>query len=113
MTQPQEKLQALATSKTLIHRNSNSGISIKRSSSVLFTCCWLSNRPAPPEKLDIDILERRTFCFKCTFPCRFLSSLRANRLPQTSQTNGFSPVCVRICVVKWSLRLKERRHIRH
>lgn len=33
-----------------------------------------------------------SFCFRCTRPCRFRSSLRANRLPQTSQENGFSPV---------------------
>lgn len=33
-----------------------------------------------------------SFCFRCTRPCRFRSSLRANRLPHTSQENGFSPV---------------------
>lgn len=33
-----------------------------------------------------------SFCFRCTRPCRFRSSLRAKRLPHTSQENGFSPV---------------------
>lgn len=40
------------------------------------------------------------FCFKCTLACLFFSSLRANFFPQTSQEKGFSPVCVRTCVVK-------------
>lgn len=33
-----------------------------------------------------------SFCFRCTRPCRFLSSLRANLFPQTSHEKGFSPV---------------------
>lgn len=53
------------------------------------------------------------FCFKCTFACRFFSSLRANFRPHTSQEKGFSPVCVRTCVVRWSLRLNWRMQIRH
>lgn len=53
------------------------------------------------------------FCFKCTLACLFFSSLRANFLPQTSHENGFSPVCVRTWVVRWSLRLNDRIHILH
>ena len=36
------------------------------------------------------------------FMCRRLSSERAKRRPQTSQANGFSPVCVLMWVVRWS-----------
>ncbi len=45
--------------------------------------------------------------------CLFFSSERANLRPQTSQENGFSPVCVLMCVVRWSDRLNERMQIRH
>lgn len=55
----------------------------------------------------------RSFCRRWIFVCLFLSSLRANFLPQKSQANGFSPVCVRMWVVRWSLRLKFLMHIRH
>lgn len=54
-----------------------------------------------------------SFCLRWILVCLFLSSLRANFLPQKSQAKGFSPVCVRMCVVRWSLRLKLRIHIRH
>lgn len=40
------------------------------------------------------------FCFRCTLAWRFFSSLRANFLPQVSQENGFSPVWVRMWVVR-------------
>lgn len=45
--------------------------------------------------------------------CLRLSSLRANFLPHWSQENGFSPVCVRMWVVRWSLRLKFLMQMRH
>lgn len=48
-----------------------------------------------------------------TFLCLFLSSERANRRPQVSQANGFSPVCVRMWVVRWSDREKHRRQMWH
>lgn len=59
-------------------------------------CCCLSSR--------------LSFCFTCTFMWRFFSSLLANFLLQVSQLNGFSPVWVRLWVVRWSLRLKAREH---
>ena len=71
--------------------------------------------------------------FWCTFPWRLRSSDRANRRPHVSQEKGFSrmiewtlcgcvseidgdrlpPVCVRICVVRWSEREKARAQILH
>ena len=57
--------------------------------------------------------SRLTRCFKWTLACRFFSSERANLRPHWSQANGFSPVCVRMCVVKWSEREKPRMQIRH
>ena len=56
--------------------------------------------------------SRLAFCFKCTFWCLFFSSLRANFRPHVSHENGFSPVCVRTWVVRWSLRENERMQIR-
>lgn len=50
---------------------------------------------------------------KWIFMWRRRSSDLANRLPQVSQANGFSPVCVRIWVVKWSEREKFLMQIRH
>jgi len=38
------------------------------------------------------------------------SSLRENRRPHWSQANGFSPVCVRWWVVRWSDLLNDRLH---
>lgn len=72
-----------------------------------------------PELLDEEEEEEETvedflsFCLRWIFVCLFLSSLRANLRPQKSQANGFSPVCVRMWVVRWSLRLKLRMQIRH
>ena len=43
-----------------------------------------------------------TVSFWCTFRCLFFSSERANLRPHLSQANGFSPVCVRMWVVRWS-----------
>lgn len=52
-------------------------------------------------------------CFKWTFACLFFSSDRANLRPQVSQLNGFSPVWVRMWVVRWSEREKDLMQIRH
>lgn len=54
-----------------------------------------------------------SFCLRWILVCLFLSSLLANLRPQNSHANGFSPVCVRMCVVRWSLRLKFRIQMRH
>ena len=51
--------------------------------------------------------QRRTLAW------RFFSSERANLRPQASQANGFSPVCVRMCVVRWSDRENPRMQMRH
>lgn len=42
--------------------------------------------------------------FVCVLPCRLSSSERANFRPHpgAKQTNGLSPVCVRMWVVRWS-----------
>ena len=58
-------------------------------------------------------LGRRILCLAWTFVWRLRSSERANLRPQKSQLNGFSPVCVRTWVVRWSLREKARKQIRH
>ncbi len=64
---------------------------------------------------------------QCYCPCPWVSCLSvsgapwrasfarrsANLRPQNSQEKGFSPVCVRMCVVRWSLRLKDRMQMRH
>ena len=45
--------------------------------------------------------------------CRFRSSLLANFRPQQLQAYGFSPVCVRMWVLRWSLRLNSRKQYGH
>ena len=55
----------------------------------------------------------RSRCLRWILPWRLHSSLRANLRPQWAQAKGFSPVCVRMCVVRWSLRLKLRMQMRH
>lgn len=74
-------------------------------------CCWWWSCDCCCE-LDI-LLSFLMRCFKCTLACRFFSSDRANFRPQMSQLKGFSPVCVRMCVVKWSERENERIQMRH
>lgn len=55
----------------------------------------------------------RSRCLWWILACLLRSSLRANLRPHSAQANGFSPVCVRMCVVRWSLRLKLRMQMRH
>jgi len=50
------------------------------------------------------------FTLSWIFLCRLHSSLLAKRFGQIVQRYGFSPVCVRMCVRKWSLREKRRLH---
>lgn len=54
-----------------------------------------------------------SFCRRCILVCLFLSSLLANFLSQISQAKGFSPVWVRMWVVRWSLLLKFLMQMRH
>jgi len=51
--------------------------------------------------------------FEWTLACLFFSSDLANFLPQASHVKGFSPVCVRMCVVRWSERLNDLIQILH
>jgi len=73
--------------------------------------CYLELDPSPGDVIVLGAFFDRDFAW--TFACLFFSSLLANVRPHTSHLNGFSPVCVLMCVVRWSERLNSRRHIRH
>ena len=63
-------------------------------------------------KLDVAFfLSER--CFEWTFKCRVIMSRRQAAYEHSGQVYGFSPVCVRKCVERWSLREKWVLHIVH
>ena len=55
-------------------------------------------------KMPIHILHKNMVSLQCEIACViFKVDLAENADPQTSQVNGFSPVCVRMWPCKWEL----------
>lgn len=72
--------------------------------------CYLACDTSPEVIVEEAFLD---LDFEWTLACLFFSSDLANFLPQASHVNGFSPVCVRMCVVRWSDRLNDLIQILH